>query len=287
MFKRFNHLLLTVIACTFVSFAPAAEPSQVASEPLNLPSVLSEQNKFLARAAEQLEIITANSVGDAEKKMDELERTEREKKDLDAQVAMAMWAQAMFWATIFGSAVALASVGMLYHTLKQNATNIKISNDNLNLSRKTAAVQFRAYVGISIEESYKDLFNQTPHSFIEVVFKNHGATHARYLGTTVGTEVQNFDRTDKYEYEHQIAGPEFTLVLMQNSEIRIRHTFRDQMAALVKQVKQGVSKLHINAEVKYTDIFDNEYKTTYRFIIYCLPDGEVIGYLSDGGNSAT
>ena len=278
MLKRFLVFFVTFLAALSTPCS-AAESDKALNLSPDISQLILEQNKQLGYISEKLQSVATNLEDDDLKK-------KRDRDDLDAQQEMAFWAKWMFYTSCIGSVVAITSVWLLRNTLQQNSETIRISNKSLVHSENSSSFQLRAYVGIDTSESWKEIFTK-PNPFIEFKLKNYGATPARDLGIIKGTRIVDFGTDENYIYTHPLPDAKLAHILMPTSERNLVDVFPTAMGYLIKQVKERKSKILIDAEIKYKDIFDIEHKTTYRFVIYHSAEGEVRGHLSDYGNSAT
>jgi hypothetical protein len=279
MAKSAFFLLFAGIAIGFTTSPVTAGANQLSPPASVISSTISDQAQQLSRIAEQTQKIAENLEGDANKKKEEEHKIEREIEDLNAQTEMAKWAKWMFFATLFSSVLAAISIYFIYLTVRQNAKALESSKASSN-------AQIRPYIGITVSDSYKDIFSGKGYPFVEVRFKNHGTTPARNISIAVGTLFRYMSTPEDYKYEHLGETPPPALILMPTSDLKTSHVFREAQFAHVQAVKNREFKIHVNAEVTYNDVFDNKYKTTMRFIILNSDHGEVIGYASNFGNTA-
>ncbi|MGF6525291.1 hypothetical protein [Variovorax sp. PvP013] len=287
MAKLSRFAFLAFLASIVCASSVDAEPTEAKSLAPTFSYLIDEQNKHLSRISDQLQTVISGLQKDEGQAKSEEAKNKIEIEDLEAQKDMAHWAKWMFWITLVSSFGALVSLYLLFGSLRQNRASIKVASDGLDLAKTTSEAQLRAYVGITIDESYKDLFVYPPRPHLTLIYKNHGSTPALFLGTARGYEPKPIDSSHEYNYKHKIADPKLTQILMPGQEVRLEHVFFGDIMSTLMLVPLQKSMLHVNAIATYQDVFGNARKTTFRFIIYCGPNKKVMGYLSDDGQSAT
>ena len=203
----------------FGALAQEVEPPSLERNPVSEPrqrdSTSATENEAAADVPQTIDITPSlqgieRAIQNLITDVDQIERQrqqEREISDLQAQLDMAFWAKAMFWATTATVIVTLIGVVLIWRTLKHTAQAEKLTGDALkqaeaqtiiarqsaNFTRQSALRLERPYLFIEVQSTDQlrtPAVNMTPQLSYRIV--NHGKTPAilRIVAVNLAFEPQ-------------------------------------------------------------------------------------------------
>jgi hypothetical protein len=203
------------------------------------------------------------------------EEKKREKEDLEAQQEMALWAKAMFFATLISAVVSVGATVLLYLTLKQSrrATFAALraavaGRQSVRVANQSAEKQLRAYINIidaaaSWKEEPPDVTMKIVR--VQVNFRNSGSTPAHNV--TSWMVARNM----------WVSAPDFTAEIETTSmgvqgpggidHLECLHQAEDVNRGVVAGWKSGSKSLFVFGEIRYTDAFGNPRLTSFRLVM--------------------
>lgn len=273
---------IAFFAVLISSMAFAIEPDSSSSPPLNNSHLIEFQNKQLLHIGEQLKIIASTP-------RDDLEKSQIEKEDLKAQKDMAEWARLMFWATAVSVIIGIIGTAALLMTLFYTAKGLKTSTRALELSRKTAEDQLRAYIGATINKVTKETFEGNVFNF-SVTLKNHGSTIARKVQNTMDIYFYPYDHDGDHvsNSSSKKQGP-FDLMPSDtnNAQLFWETLSTERLSEIKKDLTDMKIKIYIEGDATYKDVFEKTHITKFRYCIFYHYDSSVAVEKCMVGNAAT
>ena len=194
---------------------------------------------------------------------------DEEIRDLKAQEGMALWAKAMFWATVAAVIITFAGIVLIRYTLKytkiaaghteemlnEAQASTRAAEDVVEVTRITAERQLRAYVH-AIQMRIE--FPEEGQIKIKVIAKNFGSTPAYKF-----RHVSRIDPTPAVPMTEVIQAPVMA-ALGPTAQFTMPVT-RTVPPAHWNNIRDGVSPLYCSGRIDYVDAFDRNQWITYRF----------------------
>lgn len=218
---------------------------------------------------------------------------QRAQHDLQAQQEMAEWAYALYLLTIAGLIISSAGLTFLFWSLRQTRVAIRSALIGNRLSLKAikqeqsnAQKGLRAYVGI---DSVKILYTLNNIATTRIILKNTGQTPARDVLAVIHNDILDLPAE---ESSFPIV---FTMAKSKTSMERDGFS-KLEIPTIDKVDEFSMSKMQVDrtaifvwGEVRYKDVFGDEWFTRYRFQSDPLGHKEhkTDGIVCAAGNEAT
>ena len=224
---------------------------------------------------------------------------DEEIRDLKAQEGMALWAKAMFWATIAAVLLTFAGIVLIRYTLKYTKIAAGHTKEMLNEARETtkaarAAVdeakeatkaaedavvvtrnmgmaQTRAYIAITQMIFYIDPPSK-PHFKIE--FSNAGHSPTRNIEVRIRFSITEMNVVAPQSYQSGELIHTMADVVPSKDRNRDIPGF-DIPGDALDLTRKSVKQLTILTTVKYIDVFDKDREDTFRHIAHYGRDADI------------
>ena len=221
--------------------------------------------------------------------------------DLEAQEGMALWAQAMFWASLAAVVLTFVAIALIWRTLHhtRRAANYagdmvveakattEAANKSIEVTRDSAERQSRAYMHPS---GPKLTMHEDGKISLFVKFQNYGQTPAYEVIVRISLTVTPLPLDEKklaeaatdqpMEASQGTIGPGQEITSDLEPPFTLTPKYRDDIATN----KAGI---FLHGEIKYRDAF-NEPRITHYCAIYTGPWGGEQGFrICPEGNDAT